>query len=60
LEVCRQQGIKAKDLVKLSKDKMKQKFDQEQFQTEGFFDRYYTHFEEKRIQKLSLLKKVPP
>jgi len=58
LEVCRQQGIKPQDLVKLSKDKMKQKFDKEQFQTEGFFDRYYTHFEDKRIQKVSLLIKL--
>jgi len=34
---------------------MKLKFDTEKFQTEGFFERYYTHFEEKRVQKVQLL-----
>lgn len=58
LEACKRQGIKPQEIIKTPKEEMKRKFLQEHFNKPDFFEEYYTHYEQRRHQKIEKLKNV--
>lgn len=58
IDACLRQGIKPRDLLKIKKEKIKEKFSKEIPLDEKNLKQFETHFEERRKKKLEMLLEV--
>ena len=58
LEAMKRQGIKFKDIIRLSKEQVMEMYKDKKFASQEVFDMFYDHLEERRMNKINAAIKV--